>query len=470
MGAALRGKSGITYLDNTVLSIGRSRQNRLVDQNSQLSGKHAEIQPLGDGHYQIVDVGSSNGTHVNGTRLAVGTPRLLYAGDELRLGGVGGLELVFEVDAALVSPGLAEPVYVAAAPGPLVQAPAAPAFPAGYPPAYQPPAPPPPQAPQVMGGFAPLPVGNNLPPVMPAPAPLPRAISAPASAPSRRFAKPLVILGSLLVVVLLVTGVVLGARGFSGQASKTQTATPTTPAAPAVVQTARVSVQGKDTTVLTNAQGLTLYYFKPDTASTTVCTGSCIEKWPPLLFQGAGTPTASAKLPGELSIQTSANGPQVAYNKHPLYAFSGDTAPGQANGDGKAGKWFVATPDLQINTNSPAVVQTATISINGTDTTVLTDAQGKTLYYFTPDTATTIACADTCAATWPPLLFNASGTPGAASALPGTLSVVQGANGPQVEYNGHPLYTFSGDSAAGQANGQGKGGKWFAATPDLANQ
>lgn len=466
MGALLRGQSGVTYLDNTPLTIGRSRQNRLVAQNGQLSGKHAEIQPLGDGRYQVVDVGSSNGTHVNGVRLSIGSAQVLNVGDKLRLGGPGGLELIFEMDAALASPGLAEPVYVAAAPGPLVQAP--PAYPTEYPPAYQPPAPSPMQAPQAMGGFAPPPA--NPPPVLPVPGPLPRAILTPATAPRRRFAKPLVMLGSVLVVVLLVTGVVLGAKGLGGQSSKTQAATPTPPPAPAVVQTASVSVQGKDTTVLTNAQGLTLYYFKPDTASATACTGSCIEKWPPLLFQGAGTPTASDKLPGDLSIQTSDNGPQVAYNKHPLYAFSGDTAPGQANGEGKSGKWFVATPDLEVNTDSPAVVQTATVSIDGTDTTVLTNAQGMTLYFFTPDTADTIACTDTCATTWLPLLFDGSGTPGASSPLPGTLSVVQGANGPQVEYNGHPLYTFTGDTAAGQTNGQGKGDKWFVATPDLANQ
>jgi predicted lipoprotein with Yx(FWY)xxD motif len=48
------------------------------------------------------------------------------------------------------------------------------------------------------------------------------------------------------------------------------------------------------------------------------------------------------------------------------------------------------------------------------------------------------------------------------------LSVLQGANGAQVEYNGHPLYTFVGDSAPGQTNGQGKGGVWFVVTPDIA--
>ncbi len=52
-------------------------------------------------------------------------------------------------------------------------------------------------------------------------------------------------------------------------------------------------------------------------------------------------------------------------------------------------------------------------------------------------------------------------------ALAGKLSVVTDANGQQVEYNGHLLYTYSGDAAPGQTNGEGLFGKWFVATLDL---
>ncbi len=127
-----------------------------------------------------------------------------------------------------------------------------------------------------------------------------------------------------------------------------------------------------------------------------------------------------------------------------------------------------ATPTS--SSNSSVMIKTTTATVKGKSQTILTNADGKTLYYFTSDTATTAACASGCISTWPPLLFNGSGSPASASTLSGTLSVQADANGSQVEYNGHPLYIFSGDTAAGQTNGEGLFGKWFVATPDLSTQ
>lgn len=115
-----------------------------------------------------------------------------------------------------------------------------------------------------------------------------------------------------------------------------------------------------------------------------------------------------------------------------------------------------------------AVVKTASVSVKGSSKTVLTDAKGMTLYYLTKDAANSSTCTGGCAGTWPPLLASGSSTPTSATTLPGTLSAFDGANGHQVTYNGHPLYTYAGDTAAGQANGEGVGGVWFVATPDLA--
>jgi predicted lipoprotein with Yx(FWY)xxD motif len=123
--------------------------------------------------------------------------------------------------------------------------------------------------------------------------------------------------------------------------------TPTASSSKNLIQTATVTVNGKSETVLTNGQGLTLYYRTSDSPPSTVCSGGCASAWPPLLFTGSGTPTSASTLPGKLSVQATANGNQVEYNGHPLYNYSGDTGPGQANGEGLANVWFVVTPDLK---------------------------------------------------------------------------------------------------------------------------
>src|SRR5947209_634510 len=111
---------------------------------------------------------------------------------------------------------------------------------------------------------------------------------------------------------------------------------------------------------------------------------------------------------------------------------------------------------------SGATVNSASVTVGGAKTTVLTAPDGHTLYYFTPDTAGgKPTCTGNCASIWPALTAT---NPTEASPAKGTLTIVSG----QVVYNGHPLYEYSGDSAAGQANGEGVMGKWYAATPGLA--
>lgn len=83
-------------------------------------------------------------------------------------------------------------------------------------------------------------------------------------------------------------------------------------------------------TVLSNAQGYTLYWFEPDTATVSRCTGSCAVRWPPV----AGPVAAKSGLTGELGTITRPDGSiQATYDGHPLYTASLDTAPGQAKGD-----------------------------------------------------------------------------------------------------------------------------------------
>src|SRR5229473_8226471 len=122
--------------------------------------------------------------------------------------------------------------------------------------------------------------------------------------------------------------------------------TPTVSSSGSLIQTATATVSGKSETILTNAQGMTLYYRTTDMPPTTVCSGGCAGAWPPLVASGSSAPTSATSLPGKLSIVADANGNQVAYNGHPLYTFSGDTGAGQTTGEGVGGVWHVCTPSL----------------------------------------------------------------------------------------------------------------------------
>jgi predicted lipoprotein with Yx(FWY)xxD motif len=96
--------------------------------------------------------------------------------------------------------------------------------------------------------------------------------------------------------------------------------------------------------------------------------------------------------------------------------------------------------------------------------TVLTTAKGFTLYWFAPDTPTRSTCNGTCADYWPPV----TGTPAAGPGVTGTLATIKRSDGTtQATYNGHPLYTYVGDTAPGQAFGNNlnlNGGLWHEVT------
>lgn len=264
-------------------------------------------------------------------------------------------------------------------------------------------------------------------------------------------------------IALVLLASACGGTTNTGSTPSTPTVTQTPTSSSAItIRTAQVTMNGKATTLLTDAQGKVLYYFTPDTATKLACTGGCAKAWPPLVLTGSTTPTSSPSLPGTLSVLNGANGNQVEYGGYLLYTYSGDTAPGQTKGQGLFGKWFIATPDM-----ASYVVRIATAKVKGKAETILATPKGLTLYYFTPDTAAKTACTGECAKAWPPLFFSGSGTPLADSSLSGTLHALNDANGNQLEYNGHLLYTFSGDTAPGQIKGEGLFGKWFIATPSL---
>ena len=133
--------------------------------------------------------------------------------------------------------------------------------------------------------------------------------------------------GAVSVVALTLLGVaVANAAGPPAAAAR----------AGITLKTAKIS----GITVLTNTNGLTLYWFAPDTPATSKCTGSCTAYWPPV----TGSPTAGPGVTGTLgTIRRPGGGLQATYDGHPLYTYIGDNGPGQARGNNlnlNGGLWY----------------------------------------------------------------------------------------------------------------------------------
>ncbi|HEY0259188.1 MAG TPA: hypothetical protein VGC18_04995 [Lacisediminihabitans sp.] len=98
--------------------------------------------------------------------------------------------------------------------------------------------------------------------------------------------------------------------------------------------------------------------------------------------------------------------------------------------------------------------------------TIVVDGKGMTAYFFDKDTANSgmSACTGQCESLWPAI--TSSSTTPTVSGISGTVGTITGvAGGNQITIDGRPIYTFSGDKAAGDVNGQGLMGIWWAVSP-----
>jgi predicted lipoprotein with Yx(FWY)xxD motif len=95
-------------------------------------------------------------------------------------------------------------------------------------------------------------------------------------------------------------------------------------------------------TILVTPKGYTLYRYTPDgTHNKATCTGTCASLWPPLLVPKGDKFRGGAGV-GRLGTATLSDGQrQVTYHGMPLYRYQVDTSPGQTNGQGVGGVWWV---------------------------------------------------------------------------------------------------------------------------------
>jgi predicted lipoprotein with Yx(FWY)xxD motif len=96
--------------------------------------------------------------------------------------------------------------------------------------------------------------------------------------------------------------------------------------------------------ILVDGEGRTLYGFTPDEAGTPTCYDDCATAWPPLLAEGEIT-VGDGLDDSDFSTATRTDGgDQVKIGTWPLYYFANDPNPGDVNGQGLNGKWYVVSP------------------------------------------------------------------------------------------------------------------------------
>jgi predicted lipoprotein with Yx(FWY)xxD motif len=129
-----------------------------------------------------------------------------------------------------------------------------------------------------------------------------------------------------------------------------------TPSASMMATTGGGLMEVKDTMhglILANPHGMTVYWYTADKKGSGVssCTGSCAVAWPPVTAP-VRLP-AGVKLSGPIGYIVRSNGQhQVTVDGYPIYRYAGDKAPGQTNGDGIGGKWYIVKAKKSAGSSS----------------------------------------------------------------------------------------------------------------------
>src|SRR3954453_4638155 len=148
-----------------------------------------------------------------------------------------------------------------------------------------------------------------------------------------------------LFITALAVSVVAPVAGGWGSSSGTSTATAKAAGggSSATVSVASTGL-GK---ILVDSRGRTLYLFKKDTGTKSMCSGGCATAWPPLRASGKPTAGGGAKASLLGTTPRSDGKPQVTYDGHPLYGYQGDSKAGDTNGqavNGFGAPWYVLSP------------------------------------------------------------------------------------------------------------------------------
>ncbi|MCS0605775.1 SCO0930 family lipoprotein [Streptomyces sp. LP11] len=219
--------------------------------------------------------------------------------------------------------------------------------------------------------------------------------------------------------------------------------------------------------VLTDGSGLTLYRFDKDTAKPpkSNCDGDCATTWPPVPADDASAGAGIDKaLLGEVTRTDGSK--QLTVGGWPAYRYAKDVNSGDVNGQGVGGKWFALAPDGKKA--SVAALPGLSVRKDPELGDIVVDKKGMTVYRFLKDQAwpkSVSNCTGACLEKWPAVgPVGADDTEGVKKK--GLMPFTRSDGAKQMTVNCWPIYTFSGDKAPGDTNGQGVGGTWYAVSPD----
>lgn len=219
--------------------------------------------------------------------------------------------------------------------------------------------------------------------------------------------------------------------------------------------------------VLTDGAGKTLYRFDDDTAEPpkSSCDGDCAKAWPPVPADDA---TAGAGIDKALlgEVTRSDGSKQLTIGGWPAYRYAKDTKAGDVTGQGVGSKWYALAPDGKKATL--ASLPGLSVRTDPELGKIVVDKNGMTVYRFLKDVAwpdPISNCTGSCLEKWPAVApVKADDTKGVEKK--GLMGFTRPDGVKQMTVDCWPAYTFSGDKAPGDTNGQGVGGTWYVMSPD----
>jgi predicted lipoprotein with Yx(FWY)xxD motif len=211
--------------------------------------------------------------------------------------------------------------------------------------------------------------------------------------------------------------------------------------------------------ILTDKDGMSLYFFSKDTKATSACVDGCLDAWP--IFYEDNITVDSGLDQDDFDTITRDDGlKQTTYMGWPLYYFANDNSEGDTNGDEVNNVWYIAKPDYSLMyvvaqlVGQDGLNYMSDYTVGDGNTFYITDIEGNTLYAFINDSnmQNNFTASDLSNnGVWPVVEIDLDKIPSILDAADFGLINVFGLT--QLTYRGWPLYYFGQDAVRGDNKG-----------------